>query len=786
MNATPRHRSWRLLIPGMIMLLVLGGLNIVQPAAAADGFQISDSNTAEPAMGISSTGDRVCSVWTTFDQSPNAAYIRVYTPATGAWSPPLGTSAFQLNTSSPSSTGKAHCAFDALGNLYAVWQECQTCKIAFRILPSGSDAGNAGSWGPVGTVETDRDGPDIDALYGDQNGTVWLVYRLFPGAFEVRSKTVNSGWSSPQRIEADVNAEKVRIGVDNAGFVHLTWRDGNGGVGYSYRDPANGQFTSKTVLSGSNSAGLASLAVDRNTGDVHIVYVKDFTKLYYTKKDGPKGTTFSAQRQIVSGAEQILGPRIAWSATGRLIVVFDNNNKGRIDTILSEDRGANWGSAFQLAKPGGPVQAPWVVADSGGTGYVIYARGSNSSVSFTTIQGTGPVASPSPSPAPNPPLISNVGSIPNTLTSTTINWNTDTASSSRVFFSTVPVDTACTLPSCTAGDAALTTAHSVTLRNLAPATTYNYQVRSTDANGKAALDPTVRTFTTNSLEIVGNGKTVDGKFAALLYVPAGTQKVEWTADSTNFTPISYTTTTKAEVVAFFGDLTAQDPAPARTFGIVVRYNGNAGQVSTTATIQYDPAFKSAFSDVDPNSTSPAAVAIYALQGRGLVQGSAGLFRPLDPIARAEAAAIVARSLTLVPESGASNFSDQGSIDDELWDNVQVLADYGVAKGFGDGTFQPTGNVAQAQIISLITRAMVAKGYWKDQNDDASFPEVPASSGHRIDIVTFNFYTKGALNGLFSGAAYADPAERRFVARIVYETVKYRESGVNGAALYEVP
>lgn len=40
----------------------------------------------------------------------------------------------------------------------------------------------------------------------------------------------------------------------------------------------------------------------------------------------------------------------------------------------------------------------------------------------------------------------------------------------------------------------------------------------------------------------------------------------------------------------------------------------------------------------------------------------------------------------------------------------LLADHDVARGYGDGTFQPLGNVLQAQAISLFTRAMVGKGY----------------------------------------------------------------------------
>ena len=193
--------------------------------------------------------------------------------------------------------------------------------------------------------------------------------------------------------------------------------------------------------------------------------------------------------------------------------------------------------------------------------------------------------------------------------------------------------------------------------------------------------------------------------------------------------IQVTTTSKPGVVAFAGTLPIANANP-HTFTLYVRYNGQGSQITTTDTIQYNPGFEATFSDVDPNSTTPEAVAIYQLEGRGIVQGTNGLFRPTDPIARAEAAAIVSRALTWINEQGSAHFTDQGTVDSELWNDVNVLADYSVALGFGDGTYQPTTSIAQGQIISLITRAMVAKGYWQEQNDDGSFPQIPPGSGHR--------------------------------------------------------
>jgi len=779
--------TWRLLLAALMVLVAVGGLFTAQPAAAAptgDGIDIGNmGNTTEPAEGISPDGTTLCAVWSTFDQGDsNAVYVRLYNTATGAVSP---SSAYQL--SSAPTIGKAHCAIDGKGNVHAVWQECSgSCRIAYRMLPAGSNP--ASGWTSLYAVEYDRDGPDIDALYADANGQVWLAYRQYPGSFQVRNYA-NGSWSGATTISADGNAEKVRIGVDNAGFVSLTWRDGNNGAAYAYRDPSNGQFSSRFIIPGSNGAGISSLAVDRTNGDVHIAYSKNFTELHYVK-GGRGGTNFS-DRIIVQAAQATLQPRIAWSANGRIIIAFDNNNKASIDAITSEDRGGSLGAPVTIARPGGGAQAPWVVADTTGGAYILYAHTSGARVYLTTIAGTGGGTTTPPPATTTPPAISNVAATPKTLTSETISWTTDTSSSSRVFFSVsgVPVDTTCTTPSCTAGDATLTTTHEVTLRGLAPNTTYNYQVRATDGSGQTTLDAAVHTFTTSSLEIVGNNQTSDGKFSALVYAPAGANSFTWrAADGSASGTFRGTQTTKAQVVAFSGDLTPNgESTTPKTFSITVT-NNTSNVPSTAATIQYNTAFRAPFSDVDVTSASPYAVAIYELQGRGIVKGSDGRFRPVDPVARAEAAAIVARSLTWIAEHGANSFSDLAAVDTELQNDVRVLADYGVARGFGDGTYQPTSSIAQAQIISLITRAMVAKGYWTLQNDNSSFPNVPASSGHRQDIITFDFYTKAFSTdpSFFSDSNYASPAERRFVARIVYEAVKWRENQATGASLYELP
>jgi glucose/arabinose dehydrogenase len=150
-----------------------------------------------------------------------------------------------------------------------------------------------------------------------------------------------------------------------------------------------------------------------------------------------------------------------------------------------------------------------------------------------------------------------------------------------------------------------------------------------------------------------------------------------------------------------------------------------------------------YTDVPPDSAD--FVAITQLGARGVIKGYGdGTFGPHDTILRAQMAALIARAMGWGNEHWNNPFPDQGTIDGELWQAVGTLNHFGVAKGYSDGTYNPTGEVLYAQAVSFITRAMVAKGYWVAQADDpALYPEVSASSGHRGDIATYVHYA-GAL------------------------------------------
>jgi hypothetical protein len=97
----------------------------------------------------------------------------------------------------------------------------------------------------------------------------------------------------------------------------------------------------------------------------------------------------------------------------------------------------------------------------------------------------------SASPVVGLPVISSITVTPATSTAM-IQWNTDTAATSQVFYGTTTPYTASTTLNST-----MSTSHSVTLTGLTASTTYHYQIQSTNSAGTTSFED--RTFTTNAL-----------------------------------------------------------------------------------------------------------------------------------------------------------------------------------------------------------------------------------------------------------------------------------------------
>ncbi len=204
------------------------------------------------------------------------------------------------------------------------------------------------------------------------------------------------------------------------------------------------------------------------------------------------------------------------------------------------------------------------------------------------------------------------------------------------------------------------------------------------------------------------------------------------------------------------------------------------------TVSVGGASRPHFNDVA--SGSPTADAVAQLAARGVIRGYGdGRFGPDDPVMRAQAAGLISRALGWDEAAFGNPFTDQERVDADLWRNIGTLAHYNVARGYDDGAFHPTEAVVQAQTISLITRAMIAKGYWQAQPDNgALFPNLPASSGHRGDLATYVHYA--ALPPDTSVGAgwntWDRPASRAWFARALWQALDSYFGG-HGSSLASV-
>jgi endoglucanase len=171
----------------------------------------------------------------------------------------------------------------------------------------------------------------------------------------------------------------------------------------------------------------------------------------------------------------------------------------------------------------------------------------------------------------------------------------------------------------------------------------------------------------------------------------------------------------------------------------------------------------------------------ALALRGVIRGNGdGTMGANDTTLRAQMAALIARPVGWELERAPAHFPDQGAVDDALWRNVGILAHYGVAKGFPDGTYGPAEEVTHGQVILFISRAMVARGYWTAQPDDpALYPNLPRATAQeqadRRDIATYVHHTAAAggvpdrpATGAFVG--WGEPASRAWFAVALYRAL----------------
>lgn len=183
-----------------------------------------------------------------------------------------------------------------------------------------------------------------------------------------------------------------------------------------------------------------------------------------------------------------------------------------------------------------------------------------------------------------------------------------------------------------------------------------------------------------------------------------------------------------------------------------------------------------FADLTPDT--PYLAAILALADQGIIQGyENGRFGPADHALRAQSAAFIARAVGWDAEDWPdATFADQGTVDDDLWRNVRTLAHHQIALGYEDGTYNPTGEVLEQQVILFVARTLVATGAWVEQTDISPYPNLPNATAReqadRRAIATYIHYA-GAVSDRPTGQAWADwgqPATRGWFAQALWQAL----------------
>ena len=335
-------------------------------------------------MSSSPDSSTICVVWSTFNQDPNQTYVRTYATASGAWSPALSQSAINVSRNAGGSVqgNTTRCAIDGAGRTHVIWIEYPGGRLRYSYLEAGKDAGDINNWTAPVTVASvgenfDSQNPDLASLFADTSGKIWLTFwSLDNSGVFVRSWVPDTGWSSSAKV-SNSGGQHPRIAVDNSGYVHVIYKQPGAGLRYSYLDASTGQWNiDNPVPSGGSLIEQAGIAVNRNNGDVHIVFSAaegdgDNTRVVkYTKKTGRVGTDFSGAINLTGQGNHVV-PRIAWSPSGNLTMVSDKRDTRVITFATSNDNGESWSGAGDLTSGTGGLW-PSVTMDAVGTSYVAY------------------------------------------------------------------------------------------------------------------------------------------------------------------------------------------------------------------------------------------------------------------------------------------------------------------------------------------------------------------------------------------------------------------------------
>ena len=201
-----------------------------------------------------------------------------------------------------------------------------------------------------------------------------------------------------------------------------------------------------------------------------------------------------------------------------------------------------------------------------------------------------------------------------------------------------------------------------------------------------------------------------------------------------------------------------------------RGSSGAGFSVTTKPVEVVPPQDSGAIFTDIANYQWAETAIYALQEKGIVQGTgAQTFEPERSVTREEFVKMLVLAAGVMADNAVAPFEDvaQGA-----WYVPYIASAYnsGLVAGVTDTTFGIGSCITREQLAVMVHRAIATKGTLQSVDSDATFADFSSVSDFAKDAVTY-VNAAGIMNGMGDGSfAPQMPVNRAQAAKVIYELI----------------
>lgn len=159
--------------------------------------------------------------------------------------------------------------------------------------------------------------------------------------------------------------------------------------------------------------------------------------------------------------------------------------------------------------------------------------------------------------------------------------------------------------------------------------------------------------------------------------------------------------------------------------------------------------------------------IQFLANRHIIKGSQGNFMPANKVTRGQYAAMVARSLGLVPTKETTLKDIEGLA---FEDAIQALYEAGITTGDTNGNYRPGGTISREHAAVFTARILRYAGV-EETTEKLGFTDVKAINADYVDDIAF-VKSQGIMNGYLNGNfGPKDQLTRSQLAEILYKTLE---------------